>query len=780
MISITLASGDEALWSAASSATLSAGNSTKNFHLVSLFRLRFFMFIPERERQAANQQLRPYRGGQNQQYAQNYGYNQQNAYNRGNFQQMEQGSRGVDVYPRAYPSAYSQASSTLNRNPLPNFQNAGIAPININVVTYDADPIPSLPRQIPNTNESSFKSRFSLVQNRVEEQNETMKLQAEAAERILNRVIPHSESEMQKLDSLLENTITSRIPAALKPLQERSTKNRENLIKMQTNIVNMLSNVEETLSKKKEELQKFKTENQTLTDKSKTDMRISKDEAKQLTHVVGLLMNEISQYEQTGADFIERISKRNDDFEQCDQTVTNSFLKMQKSLTQAIQSYYEQIAIQLRKTADSRFHSLAILHNDAETINKRGTDSLKLLKQIISTMSVSFGEELSHLHLNLSSSIADTQSTDQQLLDDLDNKLDKLIEDSSRTFSLISSEIAATISNSRGTVSHSRGTFENLLSSEKSGLESTRNYIINKTDSFRTKVSSVLANTFSRLEMNAQNIARTANSHYSALSKPIDAGINELQSAAMRIEALENEIASFEESIKTARSQVSGAVSNLSKGVEGIMTSIAEVSTNIDAGFTEIDAIVHTLEGSLSREDLCMKEDIFENEQRISKKFDDRIALLEDNLGSVLKAIADFTAAPVNQPGQKKIPAELENLIRLAKSKKDRKVKIPMDLPFDLPPLPPNIDDNQQNGHNQSNDNQQNDDNQNKDNDINQIGDENQQSDNDNQIIDEEKVDEHNTIGENVSQHEKDEQISIEDVKSEKENKNDMIVHSEE
>ncbi|EAY04125.1 hypothetical protein TVAG_125650 [Trichomonas vaginalis G3] len=659
------------------------------------------MFIPERKRQAlarGQQQMQTRQG-------QMYPYNPQNinfnnkVQNQGDLQNysqfaVEYQQRGTESFNRAYPSAYSQASSTLNRNPLPNFQNFGLSPININLAGYQPDPMPSLPRQLPNSNDrdiSSLNSRFSIVQNLFNEQQTNIKLQSEAADRISSKILPFTESEISKLDNLLENSITSKIPSSLQPIQERTTRNRENLSKIQTNLSTMLSNIEDTLTEKKEDLNKFKSINQTLADSSKTELRIIKDETKQLSHVISILMQEISTHEQNGAEYIEKISKNNDDFENLDHTVTNSFVSTQKSLTHSIQDYYDQISAQVRKVADSRVHSIHILHNDAETINKRSSESLRLLKQIVSAMSVSFSEELSHVFSTLSSSISDTQSSDQKMLDNLDSRLDIVIDDSGRTAAVMTSEIIATVSNVRGNFSQTRNAIETILQKEADSVKKFQELVIAKGETFKQKSKSSLQNSMAKHEVNVDNAQRTAESQISALSKTVDKELNICLEQASNIKRLEDEISAIEESIETARSQVIGALSNLSKSVESCYSSITEVKTNIGVRVAEIEHELDVLEDSGWKEELCPKEILYQNEQRISKQFDDRISLFEENIVNVLKNIAEIGGSEPKKMMDKILPAskELKELAEnsFVKLNASQTIKFPLEIPSEPPKL---------------------------------------------------------------------------------------------
>ena len=94
------------------------------------------MFVPEREQQFYQQVRRE----QNPSFSnQNYQNQNQNNFSF-NFNlpeyQNDQRKNYNQYYP-SYPSAYSQASSTLNRDPLPNFMPTSIAPLNINLVPLE-------------------------------------------------------------------------------------------------------------------------------------------------------------------------------------------------------------------------------------------------------------------------------------------------------------------------------------------------------------------------------------------------------------------------------------------------------------------------------------------------------------------------------------------------------------------------------------------------------------------------------------------------------------------
>ena len=633
------------------------------------------MFVPERERQreAKLQQNRQYyedlrqqienknknkfsnfqnsQNPQNQQISLNparmQSISQQNRiqFENGNFQNFTQ-SRGNDAFHPSYPSAFSQASSTLNREPLPNFSTTTVAPLNIKLFDYseDNETLSSLPRQLNRRNgndEASFSDRVKQIERDMKDIDSENKQNEEQSIRIESKVLPDIQRFINEIDNELEKTVSAKIPKQVEPVKELTVHNKEVLNALTTKFESIVETSDESLTSKKESFSKFIIKLQEIRDAAKRGLMEARSDAKRLKHCIDLDLQRLSEMEAVDASNIETIAKYNTIFERLDSQATTMYNDMTKDVTNATATSQKQISDEIKRLGDARIRAAGVLHDQAELINSRAAEGIKINQENITNIVSDFQTLTNDLSQNIASSIQETQNQADDMDNVISDKIDALINDADESFESLKSEVISTIKRIGSNVSIERDAIMSVIEKEGENREKNQNIIKEKMQSFTKTVEKEEKTQMENAKSKVEKMEKAGNDRMRDLLSPINLDVSYIMQKKVEMDRVENLVEGLENSISIARQQAFDSVGSLQANLEHVNDTLIQTQDVFKARVDEIEEALTTIE-NIDKSQMLKKEDIIRISNEINEDIDQRIHFIEHQLNVALSNIGEI------------------------------------------------------------------------------------------------------------------------------------------
>ena len=612
------------------------------------------MFVPEREQQT-------YRELMKQQNPNNSNQNYQNpaqiespfSFDLPNFQSNYQNSYNQQ-YP-SFPSAYSQASSSLNRDPLPNFMPTSLAPLHLNLVQYDINDensIPSLPRQInrrSGVDPKSFGERVQSIQMRISEIESSNTQNVEMKERVESKMIPFLTKNIATLDNELEKIVSSKIKKHVDPVLELTTHNKEKLQQMNNRYSSLINTIEHNMGERVGQFNKFKTDFQEIIDLMKRNMRETRSDVKRMHHCIDMDLQRLSELEMNDANYIEQIGKYNTMFESYDSKATNSFLNYSKSITTLISTTQTQITSEIKKLSGARNVATAALHDQAELINTRGSDSIKQCQKFINQMMEDFQESINNLSQTISSSITETQIQTDEIATIISDKIDNVISDTDTSFTLLANEIITTITNIKTNTTKNRDVIESVINSEAKNCTKNHQIIRDKFKHFNEVVDKEQKFQMDTWKTEVDKMEDETREHIRKISQTMENDLVYIEGKKKEMTRVENLVEGLENSLSIARQQVFEAIAALQTNYENITNTLAETSAIFEHSINDIDNDIIKLE-EIDRSNCVKKDDIIRQNEVYVNDLEERIHFIEHQLSVALSTMSEIDKNAASVP----------------------------------------------------------------------------------------------------------------------------------
>lgn len=552
-------------------------------------------------------------------------------------------------------------------DPLPDFPQTTIAPLNLEVTRFAIDTVPDLPRPIVHTSavdSGAFKDRLQLIQSQIDEQQAYYVKSNETAERLRSRTFPSIYQLIAEVDDLLDTTVSANIPGALKYVNELTTHNREQLNAASSNYGSLTDGLRESLDDRLRKSQQLENRLIEFSDGAKNGLLDIRADMGRSRDVLDSTMQKANKLEKRENSIIASLAHYNTEFETIDAKASASFTELVRNITAVTKSAPAQLAASIREASTAREQSAVIIHSQAEEVNKRASERIKEIQDTLSGLTDAFRNSLEDLSDSISDAITQTQNETETSSTDLSRQIDTVISETDANMKAVTAEVVSTISDIRSNFASARDSLESSVLSESQICKENHAAVIKKFDHLRSVVIREREIQESHIQTMLRDTIKNVNDHRTRLMQPAETNIQYIKAKRIDMDRVEAMIDSLEQKSAALRQQISDSISTLHRSIDDTRGYINEART---MAFQSIDSLVDdlkVLEGD-DKTSLAKRDFIAEEEAKLNEDTEQRMKFIEKQLKMALQNLASITVGGEAEKSRITLPSSvaLQNLV---------------------------------------------------------------------------------------------------------------------
>ena len=527
---------------------------------------------------------------------------------------------------------------------IPDFGRTSVAPLNLNITTFTMDTLPSLPRQIPHSNNINiniFPERIrSINQQYIIQRQQSSKIN-ENYEKIKQLTFILTNEKIKEIELILEKSIGSKLPNLISPLNSNLTKNRTLLDTNSSKIINQFQFIKDSLIEKNTLTNQFLSKQIDISDSTKTFSLEVKNDFGRIHDIIDQSIQKIIKIENKSSNLLNNLSYSNSEFDTIDTNITNIFSSLQKESNELINNLSIQLSQDIKKENELNKTVTLTLQTQIEEINQKYSSIINQLQDLIKEITLSFSNTSNELSNSINEGIEETQVQTEQYTSEISNRIDHLINDTENNFNNIQNELIITIKDMKNNQSQIRNTLENSINQEYLTKQKNNKLFFDKFSHLNNIFQKEIQIQKNKINELNNNIEINGSEYIKKNINPINTDILFIKSKITDIDKLELDVEKLELFFLNTKNQIYEGVTSLQRTFQEITNSYNNLNNNITNSFSLISESLFKLENN-KYDQFIIKEDLIRSNEKIENIFNDKIKLLENQISIIYSNISNL------------------------------------------------------------------------------------------------------------------------------------------
>lgn len=539
----------------------------------------------------------------------------------------------------------SERSPRVIHEPLPEFKSTTIAPLNITLTSYHADPMPSLPRQqnYSRTDASTFNERMNSLESIVDDQRSQLIEASEASSRIYQHQYPQIETLLSDMQNYIDRFSNTEIFQRIRPISDQTSANRENLDHESREIKSTIESLKDTSSELMSTVPQFMTRFSDTLETIKTSCIEVKTDNNRFTDQANMSFSKIVQIENREGIVTETTGKHLTEFENFDQTTTSTYTSIQQTTGEMMTSVSSQLAREIKEISDGRDYITTSLYSQVSEVNQNVVDNITRLQNLITDLTSNFRSNFKSLQESIGSTLNMIQNEVDRSLGNLEEGYKSLASSTETNFGAIQTELVTTMETLKTIITQFLNMIESSLDEEARVVQNNQQEINDRFDQFQSLIEREMGVQLERLNQLADENMKRGIKWFGSLLPDARTKLIVIGQCKSKIDNAEQKLGELEKAFKSASYQVNDSNRRLVTNLNELEQRFLTVKNDIEDGFSRIERTIIHSSSDWQAENYLMREDLIEMEEKVNETLEKKISKIENQIGTALTNIAQIT-----------------------------------------------------------------------------------------------------------------------------------------
>lgn len=548
-----------------------------------------------------------------------------------------------------------------------------IAPLSLNVqppssvmtTTYMLGPTTTMTRGALNTDKSTFPTRIDSLETRLFNLREELTVRTEKVNEFNDSIFPSIGRDINDLRNKIELESSQDIPIKTQPVRN-SIKEQRNLIENANQIQREAhSNIGSSFSELNAKINGFLPQFNDLQETTKSSFVTLRGDISRQRNMLETSNSKIGKIDSQDRSIVSKLSAQNEDFNQIDQGLTQSFDNFQVNTNEIMLNISSQLAYDIQSESQKREVVSTKLQSQVSEVNNRSKSAISRLSQNISQLD--FKDSLEEISKQIASAMNVTNNDTDVKLTDLTRRFDSFLANCEENFVSIQNETVSTIDAIRKNHMGSKDVLEDCLEQEIRVRTKNANEIMTKYAQFRELVQQEEKLQMENCNRNFNDLTFQIKSSINDQTTPMYKDVHGAVYLISHIEETEAKLDKIERMINDANNNLRGKMSAFQIQFKNFLIQINNDRNSMMSKFDQIDKKIDLLQQKNNKNSILKRTEIYAIQKVIETGLDAKVTSIEEEISQILKQIAAI------QFPQQKVESESSRPNSSRKSRRSKK-----------------------------------------------------------------------------------------------------------
>lgn len=548
-----------------------------------------------------------------------------------------------------------------------------IAPLSLNVqppssvmtTTYMLGPTTTMTRGALNTDKSTFPTRIDSLETRLFNLREELTVRTEKVNEFNDSIFPSIGRDINDLRNKIELESSQDIPIKTQPVRN-FIKEQRNLIENANQIQREAhSNIGSSFSELNAKINGFLPQFNDLQETTKSSFVTLRGDISRQRNMLETSNSKIGKIDSQDRSIVSKLSAQNEDFNQIDQGLTQSFDNFQVNTNEIMLNISSQLAYDIQSESQKREVVSTKLQSQVSEVNNRSKSAISRLSQNISQLD--FKDSLEEISKQIASAMNVTNNDTDVKLTDLTRRFDSFLANCEENFVSIQNETVSTIDAIRKNHMGSKDVLEDCLEQEIRVRTKNANEIMTKYAQFRELVQQEEKLQMENCNRNFNDLTFQIKSSINDQTTPMYKDVHGAVYLISHIEETEAKLDKIERMINDANNNLRGKMSAFQIQFKNFLIQINNDRNSMMSKFDQIDKKIDLLQQKNNKNSILKRTEIYAIQKVIETGLDAKVTSIEEEISQILKQIAAI------QFPQQKVESESSRPNSSRKSRRSKK-----------------------------------------------------------------------------------------------------------